>query len=223
MLPAKRCGCLHDGRGSGADPSNRRSGGKIVSVFDEAYTELRTVPVAEWPLWLDSHEVIASRFHWWLALLERLEADLKRLALGLEADFVEVADFVVTILDFAVASGAWRPTYAGGMLCHYSLLVADSPLVHSLRVSGDLTVDGAARRTLRSFELSPLEAVAVARLAEAEAASLLVERERDWRSLQDIQWALPQLKKLRGRVRDDDIARRTQEWLAVEERLSEVA
>jgi hypothetical protein len=196
-------------------------GGQIVSVFDEAYTELGAVPVAEWPLWLDSHEVIASRFHWWLALLERLEADLKRLALGPEADFVEVADFVVNILDFAVASGAWRPPYAGGMLCRYSLSVADSPFLYSVRLSVDLTVDGAARRTLESFELSPLETVAVARLAEAEAASLLIER--DWRSLQDIQWALPELKKLLGRVRDDDIARRIQEWLAVEEQLSEVA
>ena len=194
-----------------------------MSVFDEAYTELRAVPVAEWPLWLDSHEVMASRFHWWLALLEHLEADLKRLALGPEADFVKVADFVVTILDFAVASGAWHPPYAGGMLCRYSLLVADSPSLHSVRVSVDLTVDGAARRTLESFELSALEAVAVARLAEAEAASLLIERERDWRSLQDIQWALPELKKLLGRVRDDDIARRIQEWLAVEEQLPEVA
>jgi hypothetical protein len=194
-----------------------------VSVFDEAYTELRAVPVTEWPLWLDSHEVIASRFHWWLALLERLEADLKRLALGPEADFVEVADFVVNILDFAVASGAWRPAYAGGMLCRCSLLVADSPFLYSVRVSVDLTVDSAARRTLESFEVSPLEAVAVARLAEAEAATLLIERERDWRSLQDIQWALPELKKLMGQVRDDGIARRIQEWLAVEERLSEVA
>jgi hypothetical protein len=166
---------------------------------------------------------MASRFHWWLALLERLEVDLKRLAPGPEADFGEVADFVVTILDFAVASGAWRPPYAGGMLCRYSLLVADSPFVYSVRVSGDLTVDGAARRTLESFELSPLEAVAVAHLAEAEAASLLIERERDWRSLQDIQWVLPQLKKLLGRVRDDDTAKRIQEWLAVEGQLSEVA
>jgi hypothetical protein len=107
------------------------------------------------------------------------------------------------------------------MLCRYSLLVADSPFLYSVRLSVDLTVDGAARRTLESFELSPLEAVAVARLAEAEAASLLIER--DWRSLQDIQWALPELKKLLGRVRDDDIARRIQEWLAVEEQLSEVA
>jgi hypothetical protein len=90
-------------------------------------------------------------------------------------------------------------------------------------VSVYLTVDGAARRTLESFGLSPLEAVAVARLAEAEAASLLIERERDWHSLQDIQWALPELKKLLGRVRDDDIARRIKEWLAVEEQLSEVA
>jgi hypothetical protein len=127
----------------------------------------------------------------------------------------------MNILDFAVASGAWRPPYAGGMLCRYSLSVADSPFLYSVRLSVDLTVDGAARRTLESFELSPLETVAVARLAEAEAASLLIER--DWRSLQDIQWALPELKKLLGRVRDDDIARRIQEWLAVEEQLSEVA
>jgi hypothetical protein len=156
-------------------------------------------------------------------LLERSEADLKRLALGPEADFVETANFVVTILDYAVASGAWRPPYAGGMLCRYSLLVVGSPFVYSDRVSGDLTVAGAARRTLGSFELSPVEAVAVAHLAEAGAVSLPIERERDWRSLQDIQWALPHLKKLLGRVSDDDIAQRIQGWLAVEEQLSGVA
>jgi hypothetical protein len=194
-----------------------------MSVFDEAYTELRTVPVAEWALWLDSHEVTVSRFHWWLALLERLEADLERLALGPEAEFVEIANFVVTILDYAVASGAWRPPYAGGMLCRYSLLAAGSPFLYSDRVSGDLTVAGAARRTLGSFELSPVEAVAVAHLAEKGAASLPIEREGDWRSLQDIQWALPHLNKLLGRVSDDDIAQRIQGWLAVEEQLSGVA
>ena len=47
-----------------------------MSLFDEAYQELRAVPVDEWPLWLDSHDVRVSRFHWWLALLERLELDL---------------------------------------------------------------------------------------------------------------------------------------------------
>lgn len=194
-----------------------------MSVFDEAYAELRAVPVAEWPLWLDSHEVTASRFHWWLALLERLEVDLRRLGLGPEADFMEVAEFVVTILDFAVASGAWRPSYAGGMLCRYSLLIADSTFIHSDRMPVELTVDGASARTLESFELSPLEAATVAHLVEEEAASAPSVQERDWRSLQDIQWALPDLMKLLGRVRDPDTVKCIQEWLAVEEQLSRVA
>jgi hypothetical protein len=192
-----------------------------VTVFDQAYTELRAVPVGEWSLWLDTHEVTASRFHWWLALLERLEVDLKQLALGPEADFMEVADFIVAILNFAVARGAWRLPFAGGMLCRYSWLVAGSPFIHSALMPSDLTVDGAARRALESFGLSTREAVAVAQQAEAEIAELPTDRE--WRSLQDIQWALPHLKKLSGRIRDHDLADRVQGWLAIEERLSRVA
>jgi hypothetical protein len=192
-----------------------------VTVFDEAYMELRAVPVGEWSLWLDAHGVVASRFHWWLALLERLEMDLKQLTLGPEADFMEVADFVVSILNFAVASGAWRSPYAGGMLCRYSLLVADSPFIHLAVMPGDLTVDGAARRTLESFELSTREAVEVALRAEAEIAGSPTDR--DWRSLQDIQWALPHLKKLSGRIHDHVVADRVQGWLAIEEQLSRVA
>lgn len=192
-----------------------------MSVFDQAYTELRSVPVSEWPLWLDAHGVTFSRFHWWLALLERLEVDLKMLALGPEADFIQVADFIVTILNFAVASGAWRSPYAGGMLCRYSLLVADSPFINSTHMPRDLTVDGAARRTLQSFELSTREATALAQRAEVEMASSPTDQ--SWRALQDIQWALPHLKQLAGRIRDHDTAGRVREWLAIEEEISRVA
>lgn len=193
-----------------------------MSMLDEAYVQLRAISVAEWPLWLESHDITASRFHWWLALLERLEVDLRSADSKAESEFVEVAEFIVAILDYAVHSGAWRLPYAGGMLCRYSLLVADGPFANSSRIPIDLTVDGAARRTLDSFELSPSEAAEVAYLAEAEGLVVPTGREEDWNALQDIQWALPQLIKLVGKIDDEDLINRIEDWVAIETLLSRV-
>src|ERR1051326_4327765 len=114
--------------------------------IEQDYARLRRTPVDEWDAWIRSRHFDTTPFHWWRALMESGEYDMRRQLQGPGSALGETLDFLVEALAHAVRSRAWRPPYATGTLCMYAKMLAEGLQVPGFAVREELTPDGAARR-----------------------------------------------------------------------------
>ena len=176
----------------------------MTSSMAQDYARLRRTPVAEWDTWIGSRRFDTTPFHWWRALMESGEYDMRQQLQGPGGALGETLDFIVEALAHAVRSGAWRPPYATGTLCMYAKVLAEG-----------LTPDGAARQTVDSFTLAPDEALDVARRGDAVSAE-----ERS--ALQDIRWAWFFLQRLAPFISSPQLADSVRAWSEVEARIADL-
>lgn len=181
----------------------------------ENYAQLRATPVDEWDAWIGTHRFDTTPFHWWRALMESAEHDMRRQMQGPGGELGATLDFIADAVDYAVRSRAWSASHAAGTLCLYAEMLAERVRNPGFVPRQELTPDGAARRTVDSFTLSPDEAFDVAWRWEAAT-------DEECSAVQEIRWALFFLLRLAPFISSPELADLLRAWGETAARMAEL-
>jgi hypothetical protein len=193
----------------------------VTQIVLDYHQLVKLDPVA-WPGWVRAHCTSTPPAQWWLAIVDRAEADL-------DAQTPEgrqgLMEFAASWITFAAESGGLPHYHAASRLCRLARLVRDRfPSLADLPEA--LTPDGAARRALTRVVLSPDRARAA---AEHRRQELMVD-ENAWArpgvpvtepppadeeldQLQELEWLLDDLVPLADEIQDPGLAATVRRWL----------